>query len=456
MMSKDSHWSVEGGPTAGEGHFAMDELFFSTTNKKGILASANEVFARVSGYPLDQMLGKPHNIIRHEDMPRIAFKMLWDEVAAGRPFAAYVKNRTSGGQFYWVMAMVLPMPDGYLSIRLKPSTEHFQVAQDLYRQLRAIEREVEGPRSIHVKPAMEASGEALEAALARTPYGTYDSFMRTALLAEVRSREEALRTSGARGLAVPGGPLKPAIEAIAEVNAFLRQLVLNLDDYPQLKSQLTTRSALVRDLADDVRLFALNAIISSSHVSRGDSAVSAVAELLSSRSEVTGPLFVNLADAVGEASTLLSEMLFPVAAASLQAETLEVFLREIAAREAAANDQRDLQVVHGSFAAGLEELVAIITNLWERLSGLQPRVENLRRGMDTMRALSLNGRIESARMDDGQAFADLFLTVAQQVETSRLELDALGKLGRGLFAENVRRLARVHAAAREVQAVIAA
>ncbi|HNO66088.1 MAG TPA: hypothetical protein PKK39_07045, partial [Tepidiformaceae bacterium] len=63
---------------------------------------------------------------------------------------------------------------------------------------------------------------------------------------------------------------------------------------------------------------------------------------------------------------------------------------------------------------------------------------------------------ESARMDDGQAFADLFLTVAQQVETSRLELDALGKLGRGLFAENVRRLARVHAAAREVQAVIAA
>lgn len=452
-MSNDMRWAAGGG----EGHLAIHELFFSTTNKKGILASANEVFARVSGYPLDQMLGKPHNIIRHEDMPRIAFKMLWDEVAAGRPFAAYVKNRTSGGQFYWVMAMVLPMPDGYLSIRLKPSTEHFQVAQDLYRQLRAIEREVEGPRSIHVKPAMEASGEALEAALARMPYETYDSFMRTALLAEVRSREEALRKSGARGLAAtPGGPLKPAIDAIAEVNSFLRQLVLNLDDYPQLKSQLTTRSALVRDLADDVRLFALNAIISSSHVSRGDSAVSAVAELLSSRSEVTGPLFVNLADAVGEASTLLSEMLFPVAAASLQAETLEVFLREIAAREAAANDHRDLQVVHGSFAAGLEELVAIITNLWERLSGLQPRVENLRREMDTMRALSLNGRIESARMDDGQAFADLFLTVAQQVETSRLELDALGKLGRGLFAENVRRLAKVHAAAREVQAVIAA
>ena len=73
-----------------------------------------------------------------------------------------------------------------------------------------------------------------------------------------------------------------------------------------------------------------------------------------------------------------------------------------------------------------------------------------------MRALSLNGRIESARMEDGQTFTALFDTVAQQVETSKLELEALGRLGQALFTENARDLPRVEAAAAHVSAAIAA
>jgi len=441
-----------------EGRFGIEELFFSATNKKGIIASANAVFARVSGYRLEEMLGKPHNVVRHDDMPRITFKLLWDDVAAGRPFAAYVKNRTRRNRHYWVMALVVPISGGYLSVRLNPSTEHFRVAQGIYSELRALEREIEGPRALGVKPAIAASAERLESSFAKTPYGSYDQFIRTALLAEVRSREEILRKSGVRAMAgaIPDGELKPAIAAISEVNEYLRHLVLNLDEYRQLNVELAAKSSHTRDLADDVRLFALNAIVASSHVTGGEGAVNAVAELLSSRSEVMGPRFVALADVVAEVSTLLSDMLFPVAAASLQAEILEIFLREIAARETTATDKRDLAAVQECFATGLKDLLDILSRLSERCSGLGPQVESLRREMDTMRALSLNGRIESARMEDGQTFTALFDTVAQQVETSKLELEALGRLGQALFTENARDLPRVETAAAHVSAAIAA
>ena len=102
------------------------ELFFSTTNAKGVITSGNDVFSHASGYPLDEMIGKAHNIVRHPDMPRAVFQLLWDTISAGQPLAAYVKNRTSDDAYYWVLASVVPISDGYLSVRLAPAGEHFE------------------------------------------------------------------------------------------------------------------------------------------------------------------------------------------------------------------------------------------------------------------------------------------------------------------------------------------
>jgi hypothetical protein len=79
-------------PRDQERPFGDDELFFSTTDRKGIISSANDVFVRVSGHPRDALIGSAHNIIRHPDMPRAGCKLLWDHLGAGGPFAGYVKN----------------------------------------------------------------------------------------------------------------------------------------------------------------------------------------------------------------------------------------------------------------------------------------------------------------------------------------------------------------------------
>jgi PAS domain S-box-containing protein len=86
---------------AREREFGIEELFFSTTDVKGHISAGNEVFTRISGYTEDELLGRAHNVIRHPDMPRGVFQLLWDTIQAGRPIAAYVKNRAKDGELYF-------------------------------------------------------------------------------------------------------------------------------------------------------------------------------------------------------------------------------------------------------------------------------------------------------------------------------------------------------------------
>lgn len=125
---------------ASEIHFAFDELFFSRTDAAGLIQFGNSVFQRVSIYDWDELLGKPHKIVRHPDTPRAAFWVLWNTIKDGRPFGAYVKNRAKDGRYYWVFAIVTPVDGGYLSVRLRPSSDMLAVIKREYPALAALER----------------------------------------------------------------------------------------------------------------------------------------------------------------------------------------------------------------------------------------------------------------------------------------------------------------------------
>ena len=111
----------------------------SETDAKGIIKFANEDFCKVAGYTLEELVGKPHNVVRHKDMPKKAFKSLWDTVQRGEIWTGYVKNATKDGGYYLVFATVYPFESsdgtqGYLSCRRKPTSEEIEKAQRLYDQ----------------------------------------------------------------------------------------------------------------------------------------------------------------------------------------------------------------------------------------------------------------------------------------------------------------------------------
>ncbi len=117
-----------------------DAFLVSETNAKGIITFANEQFCDVAEYSLDELMGQPHNMVRHPDMPKAAFKDLWETVKSGEVWQGYVKNKTKSGGYYWVFATVYPYKNDqgeqcYMSCRRKPSREDIDKAIDLYKTM---------------------------------------------------------------------------------------------------------------------------------------------------------------------------------------------------------------------------------------------------------------------------------------------------------------------------------
>ncbi len=132
-------------PTGQEVSFPPDELIVSKTDLSGRITYVNRVFMKVCNYPEEALLGVQHNIVRHPDMPRGAFRLMWDTLKGGHEFFGIVKNMTAQGHHYWVFANVTidrrqGHPVGYFSVRRQAPTQAIAVVEPLYRQMMDIER----------------------------------------------------------------------------------------------------------------------------------------------------------------------------------------------------------------------------------------------------------------------------------------------------------------------------
>lgn len=174
--------------------FSFTEIFFSRTDTRGKIQSGNEVFQRISGYSWGELAGKPHNIIRHEGVPRAVFWLLWDRLKQGLQTGAYVKNKSKDGRFYWVYAIITPCEGGFLSVRIKPSTAIFDVVQAEYASLVRMEAEEK------LSPAESAA--RLMARLSALGFESYDAFMAASLSAEFSRRDESLQRQPRQTLAL--------------------------------------------------------------------------------------------------------------------------------------------------------------------------------------------------------------------------------------------------------------
>jgi len=123
-----------------------DDFIVSKTDLKGRIIYGNKIFIRISGYAESELIGAPHSILRHPDMPKIVFKLLWERIKNKQEIFAYVKNLCKDGSFYWVFANVTATVDpqgnirDYHSVRRKPTAKALEAIKPLYSQLVEEER----------------------------------------------------------------------------------------------------------------------------------------------------------------------------------------------------------------------------------------------------------------------------------------------------------------------------
>lgn len=149
-------------PTDKEIVMREDDFIVSKTDLKGRITYGNKTFIEFSGFEEKEILGIQHNVIRHPDMPRAVFKLLWQSIQDGKEIFAYVKNICKDGSFYWVIANITPSVDasgqvlGYYSVRRKPNPRAITVISDLYRRM------LEEERKAGARDAIAASTQLLD------------------------------------------------------------------------------------------------------------------------------------------------------------------------------------------------------------------------------------------------------------------------------------------------------
>ncbi|TWH03926.1 PAS domain S-box-containing protein [Nocardioides sp. J9] len=150
-------------PTGVEKTFHPDQIIVSKTDLQGRLTYVNDLFVEISGYDEAELVGQPHNVIRHPSMPRGVFRLLWERISSGEEIFAYVVNLSADGSHYWVLAHVTPTFDtagavvGYHSNRRTASPEAITQVTALYRRL--LDEEA---RHASAREAVEAGKQALE------------------------------------------------------------------------------------------------------------------------------------------------------------------------------------------------------------------------------------------------------------------------------------------------------
>lgn len=145
--------------TGNEYELAHGRLIVSKTNLQGNITYVNPYFCEVSGFSKEELIGQPQNIVRHPDMPPVAFADMWNTLRSGEPWTGLVKNRRKNGDHYWVLDNLTPVSKagravGYMSVRMRPERYQVLVAEEAYRRLLAGELALPTVRQTTRNPAL--------------------------------------------------------------------------------------------------------------------------------------------------------------------------------------------------------------------------------------------------------------------------------------------------------------
>lgn len=165
--------------------FGIEELLISRTDKRGVILAANQSFQRVAGYEWSELQNAPHKIVRHADMPKGVFFLLWEQLKQGEPVGGFIKNATKDGGYYWVFATIATLEDGYMSMRILPSKEKLAMIEPIYAELCAFEKD-----KAH---SPQESAARLREILVEKGYASYTSFMTEMVSQEIVARNQSLQ-----------------------------------------------------------------------------------------------------------------------------------------------------------------------------------------------------------------------------------------------------------------------
>lgn len=236
--------------------FEHNELIYSRSDERGIVQSGNGVFQRMCGYPWPDLIGAPHRILRHPDMPKAFFYLLWAALKQGDPVVGYVKNKAIDGSAYWVLATLMPCDGGYFSVRLRPSSPLFAKVKDIYA------RHLKQEQSEGLSP--EASAKVLLGRLVEMGFGSHEAFAAHALSEEIHARNLLIGRRDERTITASTKLIQLLEETLAEQS----RLIARFSDLLILPVNMRLAAARLEPQGGPISQISVNYKLASEEISR--------------------------------------------------------------------------------------------------------------------------------------------------------------------------------------------
>ena len=360
-------------PDPADGGFGFDDLIYSRSDPRGRILSGNSSFRRIAGLPWPDLIGAPHRVIRHPDMPQGFFHLFWQMLHAGQSAVGYMKNRRPDGGHVWALTIAMPCAGGFFALRLRPATALFDTIRDVYAAQRLAEQ------TGAMTPAQ--AGQALLDRLCDQGFASYDAFAAQALAAEIRARDAALQRPPDREAAALTALLVVLDDTLAEQ----ARLVARFSDLVLLPVNMRLAAGRLEPRGGPISQIAVNYKTASEQIARR----------LSDFAAGPGNLCSRMADA-------LRRCLILAAAARLQAELSADYDRMERPQDGSGRRvergrlQAAIAVSRATASASLKDAAGLAL----RLNAASLELRRLILGLDTIRILA---RVESCKTSDSAA-----------------------------------------------------
>ncbi len=310
------------------------DLFFSTADRRGVIDGSNTVFTKYARIPMQELLGAPHNIVRHPDMPGGLFHTMWDLLYSGYPMAGYIDNLAPDGATYWVFATVTPLGDGFLSVRQKPFREDlFEAAKALYPQVLPLEAAARNTGASR-RDAAALGAKALTEGVSALGMSDYKDFIRYVVPAEVTARSQLVTWTEPDPRDPGHGVTQRLIDSAIAVDRALSSRLTGLNELETLSSQLAETAAQAKVSLGLLQSSVSAAARASSSVADTQPVLSRIASALTEISQWLQEAIQYVGRRVADVRNRIAELRLRTALTRLHDEMLAEFAREMAAGEA--------------------------------------------------------------------------------------------------------------------------
>ena len=400
-----------------ESKFDEKDIFFSTTDLKGIILSGNSVFYNVAKYSPEELIGSPHNIVRHPDMPKVVFKLLWEYIQNKKKIGAYVKNLAKDGSFYWVFALVLPIVDRdsgkikkYLSMRIKPTTRLKETVERLYKDILEIEK----------NKGVEAAESYLIYSLNKLGFESYDDFMYYALKEEVLSKKDVFKSE--KIYLLPKTHFEKKIYSLLKsarvINNIYDGIFFRINKFEDFGSILQEKSEVIFNLTDKIRLISLNSSVESFKLGSKGASFSVLASEMRRNSEFGSKVIEDMRHTIGEISNILDELIHSITISKLEILTVNQFLEETISKGKDTYTLQNMKNLLFLLNNAVEKDVELALKMRELLLKISEDIKKLKSLIKSLEFLYINGMIESSYQKE-TGFSIIFTEVNKLVDTAK-------------------------------------